>query len=95
MTASRVHGVRGVAVGGRALAYAPSADGYRVAFPTSEVVGGAKLYTTVEDLLRWDRNFHDATVGSRALMDRMPRSYTPEVQYGWPCEGIVAELPVI
>jgi hypothetical protein len=35
------------------------------------VIGGAKLYTTVEDMLRWERNFHEPVVGGRALMDAL------------------------
>jgi CubicO group peptidase (beta-lactamase class C family) len=71
MTASRVHDSRGTAVAGRAFAYAGSGDAYRVGFPRNEVVGGAKLYTSVEDMLRWERNFHEPIVGGRALIDAL------------------------
>ncbi|MBA3884197.1 MAG: beta-lactamase family protein, partial [Acidobacteria bacterium] len=71
MTSSRVHDSRGAAVPGRALAYAETGHGYSVIFPRNEIVGGAKLYTTVEDLLRWERNFHEPVVGGRALMDAL------------------------
>lgn len=71
MVSSRVHDSRGVPVHGRASAHAATPDGYRVRFPGNEVVGGAKLYTTVEDLLRWERNFHEPAVGGRAVIDRL------------------------
>jgi hypothetical protein len=49
---------------GLALAYAPHGeDGYRLSIPTHSFVGPAGLYTTIEDLARWDRNFYDTEVG--------------------------------
>lgn len=74
MTATRLHDGRGLPVVGRAFAYAPGKPdehGYRVRFPSSEVSGGNNVYTSVEDLLRWQRNFRTAAVGGRGLVDRM------------------------
>ncbi|HVS14239.1 MAG TPA: serine hydrolase domain-containing protein, partial [Thermoanaerobaculia bacterium] len=55
----------------RATAYAPADSGWATLFPTSLLVGGTGLYTTLEDLERWDRNFYDARVGGRKLVDRL------------------------
>jgi hypothetical protein len=39
--------------------------------PTSDYVGSSNLFTTVEDLARWDQNFYDAKVGGPALLEQM------------------------
>jgi CubicO group peptidase (beta-lactamase class C family) len=42
----------------RALAYSPQAGGgWRLNVPGFDVIGDGGLFTTVEDLLRWDRHF--------------------------------------
>lgn len=51
---------------GRALAYEPyGPDQYRLAVPTHSLVGPTGLYTTIDDLAKWDRNFYDMQVGGR------------------------------
>jgi CubicO group peptidase (beta-lactamase class C family) len=48
----------------RALAYSRGTDGtWRINVPGFDVVGDGGLYTTVEDLARWGRNFDEWTVG--------------------------------
>ena len=48
----------------RALAYSRGTDGtWRINVPGFDVVGDGGLYTTVEDLAKWGRNFDDWTVG--------------------------------
>ncbi|AHG88902.1 beta-lactamase [Gemmatirosa kalamazoonensis] len=48
----------------RALAYARAAGGgYRLAVPYFDVVGDGGLFSTVEDLARWEGNFWDPRVG--------------------------------
>ena len=71
MTNTRLHDDRRRPIRGRALAYEGSAPNYRVIFPASEIIGGSNIYTTVDDLLRWERNVQMPTVGTRALFDRM------------------------
>lgn len=49
---------------GLASAYAPHGEeGYRLSIPTHSFAGPAGLYTTIEDLAKWDRNFYDTEVG--------------------------------
>ena len=43
----------------RASGYAPTTDGFRINMTTLDMVGDGGIYTTVEDLLLWDRNFYD------------------------------------
>ena len=48
----------------RALAYSRGTDGsWRINVPGFDVVGDGGLYTTVEDLAKWGRNFDEWTVG--------------------------------
>jgi CubicO group peptidase (beta-lactamase class C family) len=44
---------------------------WRIHVPLSPVVGPTGLYTTVEDLLKWEENFVHARVGGRALVDQI------------------------
>lgn len=50
----------------RALAYVPYEDNkYRLSIPTHNLAGATGLYTTIEDLAKWDKNFYDMQVGGR------------------------------
>ena len=53
----------------RAIAYMRSGDSFRQDMPFEDVFGNGGLLTTVADLLRWNRNFTDAKVGGRALVE--------------------------
>lgn len=55
----------------RALAYERRAGGYRHDLPRWLQLGDGAVFTTVEDLLRWDRNFFSPTIGGRAMIDTM------------------------
>lgn len=56
-------------VKGRASAYVPSPTaGWRSSVPGFDVVGDGGIYSTVEDLARWDGNFHVQAVGDREAM---------------------------
>ncbi len=48
----------------RAYGYSPSDDrGYRIDMTGWEQVGDGSVFTTIEDLLFWDRNFYDNRLG--------------------------------
>jgi len=48
----------------RASGYAPATDGgYRISMTTLDLVGDGGVFTTVDDLLLWDRNFYDNRLG--------------------------------
>ncbi|MDQ4081024.1 MAG: serine hydrolase [Gemmatimonadota bacterium] len=60
-------------VKGRATAYAPSSNGFRMNMPFENVHGNGGLLTTVEDLLRWSANFDLARVGGPAFVREQVR----------------------
>ena len=56
----------------RAYAYeADRAGGYRLSIPDFAVVGASSLFTTVEDLARWNRNFRTGEVGGRNVLRQL------------------------
>ena len=55
----------------RAFAYSPRAGGWQMNVPGFDVVGDGGLFTTVEDLAKWARNFDDRTVGGDELTARV------------------------
>ncbi len=69
MTRTHFHDDHNMVVPGRAYGYAPTPGGYRLSIPDFDVVGATSLFTTVEDLARWDRNFVTAHVGGRTVVD--------------------------
>ncbi len=71
MDSTRLHDRRGRPIPGRAFAYTQSAGGFGVRFPGSTLVGGSNVYSSVDDLARWERNFVTAEVGGREAIDRM------------------------
>ena len=53
----------------RASAYAPRpGGGYAIDMSNWQQVGDGAVFTTVEDLLRWDRNFYQPRVGGERLL---------------------------
>ena len=72
MTDSQVHDDTSLLVKGRACAYGQQKDGsWSNNITRSEDVGASNLYTSIEDLARWDRNFYDAKVGGPAVVAKM------------------------
>ncbi|HYD51327.1 MAG TPA: serine hydrolase domain-containing protein [Gemmatimonadaceae bacterium] len=58
----------------RAAAYARQRDGaWHVSLPNYDTYGATSLFSTVGDLLRWQRNFDSVVVGDRAILDAMRR----------------------
>jgi CubicO group peptidase (beta-lactamase class C family) len=49
----------------RALGYEPSGQTYRISQPETDVVGDGGVYSTVEDLAKWDANFRSGRVGGQ------------------------------
>jgi CubicO group peptidase (beta-lactamase class C family) len=71
MTASRVYDGGEAEPIDRAFGHIASSGRFLVQFPGPALTGGENVYTSVMDLYRWDKNFDDATVGGRAVVDRM------------------------
>ncbi len=56
----------------RAYAYEfDRAGGYRLSIPDFAVVGATSLFTTVEDLAHWNRNFRTGEVGGRRVVRQL------------------------
>lgn len=56
----------------RATGYAPAdGDGFRISMTTLDMVGDGNVYTTVEDLLAWDRNFYQPVVGGTRFLEAL------------------------
>ena len=49
----------------RALGYEPAGSTYRISQPETDVVGDGGVYSTVEDLAKWDANFLTGQVGGK------------------------------
>ncbi|MCY4661851.1 MAG: serine hydrolase [Acidobacteria bacterium] len=61
----------------RAYAYeANGAGGYRLSIPDFAVVGASSLFTTVEDLARWNGNFRAGEVGGRDVVRQLQKMTT-------------------
>lgn len=58
-------------VKGRAIAYAQQDGEYHIEMPFENVHGNGGLLTTVGDLLIWNENFVNSTVGSATLLSEM------------------------
>ena len=75
----------------RASAYAWRDGRLRIAVPQFDTVGSSGLFTTADDLVRWDRNFDDRKVG-KSVLDQMitpgklnsgePVRYGRDLSYG-------------
>jgi CubicO group peptidase (beta-lactamase class C family) len=56
----------------RATGYAPSEDGWNIDHAWNFQMGGdGQVITSVEDLLKWDRNFYSPEVGGQGLLSRL------------------------
>ena len=59
-----------------AIGYVPQDGGYAVSIPQLDVVGDGGVFSTVEDLARWDANFETATVGGPEGVKRLQQTAT-------------------
>ena len=73
MTHTSFYDDRTVVLPGRVAAYAPRpGGGFRVDWSTNyDMVGGGGLMSSVDDLLRWDRDFYDNQLGKGTLLKEM------------------------
>ena len=77
MTNTHFHDDHTMVVPGRTSAYEPrEGGGWKVSIPVFDTYGATSLFTTVGDLLKWEQNFADAKVGSRALIDKAQQPVT-------------------
>jgi CubicO group peptidase (beta-lactamase class C family) len=73
MSHTHFHDDPGHVMKDRVVSYARGNDGsWRIAdLPNFDKIGAGGLYTTVEDLLKWDQNFYEPRVGGRAFLAEM------------------------
>ena len=71
MTNSRFRDDHAMLVKNRAFAYSPRPGGWQLNVPGFDVVGDGGLFTTVEDLAKWPRNFDTPIVGDADLAARI------------------------
>jgi CubicO group peptidase (beta-lactamase class C family) len=69
MRDTHFHDDHGLIVPHRATGYAPRTDGgYAIDMSNFEELGDGSVMTTVDDMVRWDRNFRDPVVGGRSAI---------------------------
>jgi CubicO group peptidase (beta-lactamase class C family) len=72
MTRTKVHEDAAALIPGRAYSYeAVPLRGWQTSILSYSNWGATSLFTTVDDFIKWDRNFDDAKVGGRAVIDWM------------------------
>jgi CubicO group peptidase (beta-lactamase class C family) len=71
MKQTHFHDDHRMIVRGRATGYGPGPGGTRIDMSNFEQTGDGAVYTSVEELLLWDRNFYDPKVGGKDLLDRL------------------------
>jgi len=72
MSNTHFHDDHAIIVENRASGYAPARQGgYRISMTTLPMVGDGGVFTTVDDLLAWDRNFYDSSIGSSRFIETM------------------------
>jgi hypothetical protein len=88
MTSTHFHDDHSEVVPGRTQAYTPrDGGGYHISIPEFALSGATSLFTTVEDLAKWEQNFTTAQIGSHALLATMQTKGKlrtgEEIAYGW------------
>jgi CubicO group peptidase (beta-lactamase class C family) len=71
MHSTKLHDDRGGPIPGRAFGYDGSGAARRSVFPANAMIGGSNVYTTIDDLLRWERHWQRPSDSQRALLERM------------------------
>jgi CubicO group peptidase (beta-lactamase class C family) len=76
MTSTHIRDDHSTPLPGAATGYSPNASGWAVDMSKWEQTGDGAVYTTVEDLLRWDNNFYEPKVGGPRLLEELQRTGT-------------------
>ncbi|MCI0436415.1 MAG: beta-lactamase family protein [Gemmatimonadetes bacterium] len=71
MTRTHFHDDHTMVVPGRTAAYVPRDSGWAISIPVFDNHGATSLFTTVEDLARWDANFSAPVVGGAGVIEQM------------------------
>lgn len=76
MSSSQYVDRRGIVVPRRAQGYSVAPDGVRLSLPNVETVGSGSVYSTVDDMARWDESFYTGALGGEELL-RMVQTPLP------------------
>jgi CubicO group peptidase (beta-lactamase class C family) len=72
MSRTHFHDDHSMLVKDRTSAYQPrSGGGLKVSIPVFDTYGATSLFTTVEDMAKWDQNFVDKKVGGEKVIEQM------------------------
>jgi CubicO group peptidase (beta-lactamase class C family) len=71
MTNTHFHDDHTEIVPNRASGYAPAESGFDISMTTLDMVGDGGVFTTIEDMRRWDENFYDPVVGGDEFIQTM------------------------
>lgn len=71
MTSTRFQDDHTELIEGRAMGYVHEGQGWKSAMPLYDEVGDGGVWTTVEDLAKWDRNFYEPKVGGAHAIKTM------------------------
>jgi CubicO group peptidase (beta-lactamase class C family) len=73
MRETHFHDDHTMVVANRATGYERADGGFKTSLSNFEQTGDGGVYTTVEDLARWDRNFYEPVVGGPRLLEDLLR----------------------
>jgi CubicO group peptidase (beta-lactamase class C family) len=72
MTRTRIHDNHLEVMDGRAVAYEATGGEYRLAHPWNfDKVGSGGVYSSIEDLVHWDRNYYTEEVGGPGFTEQL------------------------
>ena len=72
MTDTHFHDNHTEIVKNRASGYTPAGKGkFRISMTTLGMIGDGGIFTTVEDMYKWDQNFYDSKIGSNKFIEKM------------------------
>lgn len=71
MTNTHFHNDHNQIVVNRASGYAPTEDGYQISMTTLDMIGDGGIFTTIEDILKWDQAYYDRSVLNDAFWEDM------------------------
>jgi CubicO group peptidase (beta-lactamase class C family) len=83
MTSTTIIETHGEVIKNRAYGYRGAYPNFEVRMPNYDLTGPTNLQTTVEDLMRWDRNFDLKTVGGEVALSAMQTPVPASEGYGF------------
>jgi CubicO group peptidase (beta-lactamase class C family) len=82
MKSTTITETHGQIIKNRAYGYWSPSSAFKMRMPNYDLTGPTNLLTTVEDLMRWDRNFDLLTVGGSSALTAMQTTVPTSGEYG-------------